>query len=507
MNKNFDSWNNLKKTIHHNKKTIGFSQYEIIFMKIGTNIGYEQDGKGKDFLRPVLVYKKFNNNVFYGIPLTSKAKNNKFHFEFEYKKNIKSFAILSQLRLFDIKRAKYKDGKISKKDFFKLQDKLQELIVTPLQEEGERTKAICSGIITKTKKDVKMNKTSKIYIAGHRGLVGSAIVKSLQAKGYTNLVYRTHSELDLVNQQAVADFFESEKPEYVILAAAKVGGIVANNTYRADFIYENLAIQNNVIHQSYVHGVKKLLFLGSTCIYPKNAPQPMNEDCLLTSPLEYTNEPYAIAKIAGIKMCESYNLQYGTNFISVMPTNLYGPNDNFDLEKSHVLPALIRKIHLAKLLNEEKYDEVVKDLNASNINEAKEYLAKFGVSRDSVEIWGTGNPRREFLYSEDMADACVFLLESRDFMDTVTPTLVGTEIRNTHINIGTGVDISIKELAELIQGIIGFKGVLNFNTDKPDGTMVKLTDPSKLHNLGWKHKVELENGIKSIYEWYLRDNR
>ncbi|MEA2028738.1 MAG: GDP-L-fucose synthase, partial [Campylobacterota bacterium] len=254
-----------------------------------------------------------------------------------------------------------------------------------------------------------MNKNSKIYIAGHRGLVGSAIVKNLKSKGYANLIYQTHSELDLTNQKAVEAFFEKEKPEYVILAAAKVGGIVANNTYRADFIYENLAIQNNVIHQSYLHGVKKLLFLGSTCIYPKDAPQPMNEESLLTSPLEYTNEPYAIAKIAGIKMCESYNIQYGTNFISVMPTNLYGPNDNFDLEKSHVLPALIRKIHLAKLLNEKKYDEVVKDLKLSSIDEAKKYLIKFGVDENQVEIWGSGKPRREFLYSEDMADACVYL--------------------------------------------------------------------------------------------------
>ncbi|MBD3843659.1 MAG: GDP-L-fucose synthase, partial [Campylobacterales bacterium] len=273
-----------------------------------------------------------------------------------------------------------------------------------------------------------MNKTSKIYIAGHRGLVGSAIVKNLLSRGYTNLVYRTHKELDLTNQKAVAEFFESVKPEFVILAAAKVGGIVANNTYRADFIYENLAIQNNVIHQSYVHKVKKLLFLGSTCIYPKNAPQPMREEYLLTSELEYTNEPYAIAKIAGIKMCESYNLQYGTNFISVMPTNLYGPNDNFDLEKSHVLPALIRKIHLAKLLHENQYEEVIKDLKVSNLNEAKEYLLKFGVDENRVEIWGSGNPRREFLYSEDMADACVFLLENRDFKDTYLQT--DKEIRN-----------------------------------------------------------------------------
>lgn len=347
-----------------------------------------------------------------------------------------------------------------------------------------------------------INKNSKIYIAGHRGLVGSAIVKNLQSKGYINLVYKTHNELDLTNQKAVEDFFEIEKPEYVILAAAKVGGIVANNTYRADFIYENLAIQNNVIHQSYVHKVKKLLFLGSTCIYPKEAPQPMSEDCLLTSPLEYTNEPYAIAKIAGIKMCESYNIQYGTNFISVMPTNLYGPNDNFDLEKSHVLPALIRKIYLAKLLNEEKYDEVIKDLNVSTLEEAKTYLSKFGVNENSVEIWGTGNPRREFLYSEDMADACVFLLENRDFKDTYNKNQ--KEIINTHINIGTGVDISIKELAELIREIVGFKGELYFNTDKPDGTMVKLTDPSKLHSLGWKHRVELEDGIRTIFKWYLK---
>jgi len=329
-----------------------------------------------------------------------------------------------------------------------------------------------------------MKKNSKIYIAGHRGLVGSAIVKNLESKGYTNLVYRTHKELDLLDSDAVAKFFEVEKPEYVILAAAKVGGIVANNTYRADFIYENLQIQNNVIHQSYLHDVEKLLFLGSTCIYPKEAPQPMKEDSLLTSPLEYTNEPYAIAKIAGIKMCESYNIQYGTNFISVMPTNLYGPNDNFDLETSHVLPALLRKMHEAKLNN-----------------------------TPTVEIWGSGEPRREFLYSEDMADACVFLLENRDFRDTYEikrdenttcsiETVRNIEIRNTHINIGTGVDISIKELAETIKKIVGYEGELYFNDTKPDGTMVKLTDPSKLHALGWKHKVELEDGIEKMYEWY-----
>ncbi len=346
-----------------------------------------------------------------------------------------------------------------------------------------------------------MDKRSKIYIAGHRGLVGSAIVKNLEAKGYTNLVYRTHRELNLLDANAVEEFFQIEKPEYVILAAAKVGGIVANNVYRADFIYENLQIQNNVIHQAYKSGVEKLLFLGSTCIYPKNAPQPMPEDSLLTSPLEYTNEPYAIAKIAGIKMCESYNLQYGTNFISVMPTNLYGPNDNFDLEKSHVLPALIRKIHLAKLLNEGKDKEVIADLGLNTIEEAKEYLTGFGVDAKKVEIWGTGNPRREFLYSEDMADACVYLLENRDFKDTYSPD--DKEIRNTHINIGTGIDISIKELAYIIQDIIGFKGEFYFNTEKPDGTMIKLTDPSKLHALGWKHKVELEEGIKKMYAWYI----
>jgi GDP-L-fucose synthase len=346
-----------------------------------------------------------------------------------------------------------------------------------------------------------MDKNSKIYVAGHKGLVGSAIKKNLISKGFLNIICRTHDELDLLDQKAVEDFFKEEKPEYVILAAAKVGGIIANNKYRADFIYENLQVQNNVIHQSYLNGVKKLLFLGSTCIYPKEAPQPMNEDSLLTSPLEYTNEPYAIAKIAGIKMCESYNLQYGTNFISVMPTNLYGPNDNFDLEKSHVLPAMIRKIHLAKLLNEQKYDEVVKNLKVSSIDEAKKYLSNFGVDEQKVEIWGTGKPRREFLYSEDMADACVFLLENVDFKDVIKDK--DKEIRNTHINIGSGVDISIKELALLVKSIVGFNGELYFNTDKPDGTMKKLTDVSKLNSLGWKYKMELEDGIKTMYSWYL----
>ena len=409
-----------------------------------------------------------------------------------------------------------------------------------------------------------MNKDSKIYIAGHRGLVGSAIVNNLKAKGYTNVIGKTHSELDLLDQQAVAAFFKSEKPEFVFLAAAKVGGIIANNTYRADFIYENLQIQNNIIHQSYKHSVKKLMFLGSTCIYPKNAPQPMPEDCLLTDTLEYTNEPYAIAKIAGIKMCESYNLQYGTNYISVMPTNLYGPNDNFDLEKSHVLPALIRKIHLGRALERVKWDvlratgidenwEVIKrDLNQLPIEgidgnaSEEEIITKldaYGIKqlntqnskpKTSIEIWGSGKPRREFLWSHDMADACVFIMENRNFNDiignkkivtsdekeqkdektceaitkspvTSHPSLV-PEVRNTHINIGTGIDISIKELAETIKEIVGFSGELYFNADKPDGTMKKLTDVSKLHGLGWKHTVELKSGIEKMYQWYKESN-
>lgn len=349
-----------------------------------------------------------------------------------------------------------------------------------------------------------MKKDSKIYVAGHKGLVGSAIVKNLKSKGYTNIIGRTHSELDLMDGTKVAQFFESEKPEFVILAAAKVGGIVANNTYRAEFIHSNLLVQSNIIHQSYLHGVTKLLFLGSTCIYPKNSPQPMREEYLLTSPLEYTNEPYAIAKIAGIKMCESYNLQYGTNYISVMPTNLYGPNDNFDLETSHVLPALIRKVHCAKLLNEKRYDEVIKDLGVSNLKEAKEYLSSFGVDENRVEIWGTGKPRREFLWSEDMADACVYLMENRDFSDMYDHSQ--KEIRNTHINIGTGIDISIKELAETVKEIVGFDGELYFNSDKPDGTILKQTDPSKLHSLGWRHEVELRDGIGQLYDWYIKNS-
>lgn len=361
-----------------------------------------------------------------------------------------------------------------------------------------------------------LNKSSKIYVAGHRGLVGSAILKELKDKGYSNFVLRTHKELDLRNQDAVATFFNEEKPEYVILAAAKVGGIVANNKYRADFIYENLMIQNNVIHQSYINNVKKLIFLGSTCIYPKNAPQPISEDSLLTSPLEYTNEPYAIAKIAGIKMCESYNIQYGTNFLSIMPTNLYGPNDNFDLEKSHVLPALIRKVHLGKCMENNDWDTIRLDMNTrpiENVNgkSSKEdiihILSKYGIKQNpinnnvQVEVWGTGKPMREFLWSEDMADATIFILENVNFSDLAN-VLSNSEIRNTHINIGTGKDISIKNLANLTKNIIIFDGEFLFDTNKPDGTFRKLTNVSKLNELGWKHKIEIEDGIRMIYDWY-----
>lgn len=356
-----------------------------------------------------------------------------------------------------------------------------------------------------------MERDAKIYIAGHNGLVGSAILKNLQNKGYSNFVLRSSQELDLRDQVEVSRFFAQEKPEYVFLAAAKVGGIIANNVYRADFIYENLQIQNNVIHNAYLNKVKKLLFLGSTCIYPKEAPQPMPEDCLLTSPLEYTNEPYAIAKIAGIKMCESYNIQYGTNFISVMPTNLYGPNDNFNLEKSHVLPALIRKMHLGRCLENGDWSAISSDLNSRPIEGVHgempkkvilEKLAKFGIVLDKsvrIEIWGTGAPKREFLWSEDMADACVYMMETVDFKDLMPNT---SSVVNTHINIGTGVDITIKELAETVKRSVDFKGELYFNATKPDGTMRKLTDVSKLHGLGWKHKMELEDGIRLMYKWY-----
>ncbi|WP_085535719.1 GDP-L-fucose synthase family protein [Massilibacteroides vaginae] len=354
-----------------------------------------------------------------------------------------------------------------------------------------------------------MNKESKIFVAGHRGLVGSAILKNLKEKGFQNFVLKTHAELDLTNQDAVNRFFAEEKPEYIFLSAAHVGGIMANNTYRGDFIYRNLMIQNNVIHASYVNNAKKLLFLGSTCIYPREAPQPMNEACLLTSPLEYTNEPYAIAKIAGIKLCESYNLQYGTNFIAVMPTNLYGPNDNFNLETSHVLPAIIRKMHLAHCLKSGHKDALRKDLNARPVegvngnasdNDINALLSKYGITENHMELWGTGKPMREFLWSEEMADACVFVMQKIDFKDLVSSE---KEIRNTHINIGTGKEISIKDVALLVQRAIGYEGKLIFNTDKPDGTLRKLTDVSKLNALGWKHSIEIEEGVERLYKWYI----
>ena len=356
-----------------------------------------------------------------------------------------------------------------------------------------------------------MEKNAKIYVAGHRGLVGSAIWKNLQDKGYTNLIGRTHKELDLLDGMAVRKFFDEEQPEYVFLAAAFVGGIMANSIYRADFIYKNLQIQQNIIGESFRHNVKKLLFLGSTCIYPRDAEQPMKEDVLLTSPLEYTNEPYAIAKIAGLKMCESFNLQYGTNYIAVMPTNHYGPNDNFDLERSHVLPAMIRKIHLAHCLKEGNWEAVRKDMNLRpvegvNGNSPKEeilaILQKYGISETEVTLWGTGTPLREFLWSEEMADASVFVMEHVDFKDTYKEG--SKDIRNCHINIGTGKEITIRQLAERIVETVGYQGKLTFDSSKPDGTMRKLTDPSKLHALGWHHKIEIEEGVQRMYEWYLK---
>lgn len=356
-----------------------------------------------------------------------------------------------------------------------------------------------------------MKKNSRIFVAGHRGLVGSAIWKSLENKGYSYLIGRTHKELDLEDPAAVREFFDREKPEYVFLAAAFVGGIIANSRYRADFIFRNLQIQQNVIGESFRHGVSKLLFLGSTCIYPREAPQPMKETALLTSPLEYTNEPYAIAKIAGLKMCESFNLQYGTNYIAVMPTNLYGPNDNFDLERSHVLPAMIRKIHLAHCLKEGDWEAVRKDMNRRpvegiNGDSPKEdilnILRKYGISDTEVTLWGTGTPLREFLWSEEMADASVFVMEHVDFKDTYKEG--DKDIRNCHINIGTGKEITIRQLAERIVETVGYQGKLTFDSSKPDGTLRKLTDPSKLHSLGWHHQIEIEEGVRKMYEWYLK---
>lgn len=364
-----------------------------------------------------------------------------------------------------------------------------------------------------------LEKSAKIYVAGHHGLVGSAIWNNLMERGYTNLVGRSHRELDLLDPVAVKAFFDAEQPDAVVLAAAHVGGIMANLVYRADFIYENLQIQQNVIGESFRHGVKKLLFLGSTCIYPREAPQPMTEETLLTSPLEYTNEPYAIAKIAGLKMCESFNLQYGTNYIAVMPTNLYGPNDNFHLENSHVLPAMIRKIHLAKCLNEGNWEAVRKDValrpvgmgkgeerividGSSSEQDVLKVLAHYGITPEAVTLWGTGSPMREFLWSEEMADASVHVLLNVDFKDTYAE---GTkEVRNCHINVGTGKEVSIRQAAEMIMKEIDFKGELRWDATKPDGTMRKLTDVSKLHRLGWHHKVEIDEGIHRLYEWYLK---
>lgn len=354
-----------------------------------------------------------------------------------------------------------------------------------------------------------LDKNSKIFVAGHRGLVGSAIWNNLKGRGYDNLVGRSHKELDLLDPVAVRAFFDAERPDAVVLAAAHVGGIMANLNYRADFIYRNLQIQQNVIGESWRHGVKKLLFLGSTCIYPRMAPQPMAEEALLTSELEYTNEPYAIAKIAGLKMCESFSIQYGCNYIAVMPTNLYGPNDNFHLENSHVLPAMIRKVYLAKCLNEGDWDAVRKDIDLRPVEgvdgscadgEILAKLSRFGITPEAVTLWGTGSPMREFLWSEEMADASVHVLLNVDFKDTYNPD--DKEIRNCHVNVGTGKEISIREVAEKIVSEIGFRGELRWDASKPDGTPRKLTDVTKLHNLGWRHKVEIDEGIHRLYEWY-----
>ena len=383
-----------------------------------------------------------------------------------------------------------------------------------------------------------LDKDSKIYVAGHKGLVGSAIWNNLKKRGYNNLVGRTHKELDLTDQYQVKAFFDEEKPDAVVLAAAFVGGIMANSLYRADFMMMNMKIQCNVISEAYAHRVKKLLFLGSTCIYPKNAPQPMKEDCLLTSELEYTNEEYALAKISGLKMCESYNLQYGTNYIAVMPTNLYGPNDNFHLENSHVMPAMMRKIYLAKLIHDDDWKAITVDMNkrpvegvtgASSHDEILKVLAKYGIENNRVTLWGTGSPLREFLWSEDMADASVHVLLNVDFSDIIgiekyssvhygasvdgavdrnhsagrggaIPSL--GEIRNCHINVGTGKELTIRELSELVVKSVGFQGEVFFDASKPDGTMRKLIDVSKLHSLGWTHKVEIEDGVQKLFEWY-----
>jgi GDP-L-fucose synthase len=330
-----------------------------------------------------------------------------------------------------------------------------------------------------------MEKDSRIFVAGHRGLVGSAIVRKLQSEGYNNLALRTHRELDLVNQRDASRFFETERPEYVFLAAAKVGGILANNSYPAEFIYENLSIQTNVIHASYKVGVKKLLFLGSSCIYPRECPQPMREEYLLTGRLEPTNEPYAIAKIAGIRMCQSYNRQYGTKFVSVMPTNVYGPGDNFDLETSHALPALIRKFHEGEISGRGRMTTSEIDLPKTG------NFTGQASDKETVTIWGTGTPRREFLHVDDLADACLFIMNHYD----------GSEI----VNIGVGKDISIRELAELIRDIMGFSGEIHYDISKPDGTPRKLLDVSRLESLGWRSRISLREGIEKTYQWYVKE--
>ncbi len=356
---------------------------------------------------------------------------------------------------------------------------------------------------------MELSKDSKIYVAGHRGLVGSAIMANLKRRGFTNVIGRTHAELDLLDPVAVKAFFDREQPDAVVLAAAHVGGIMANSIYRADFIYQNLQIQQNVIGEAFRHGVKKLLFLGSTCIYPREAPQPIPEDALLTSPLEYTNEPYAIAKIAGLKMCESLNLQYGTDYVAVMPTNLYGPNDNFHLENSHVLPAMIRKVHLAKLMGHGDYAAVRADLAKRPVStiaadasdeEIRKGLAAFGIEPGKVTLWGSGKPLREFLWSEDMADACVHILLNVNF--DMLKELAGEPVRNTHVNIGTGKELTIAQLASAVADAVDFDGEIAWDSSKPDGTMRKLCDVSRLHKLGWKHSVELPDGIARLYRWY-----
>lgn len=399
---------------------------------------------------------------------------------------------------------------------------------------------------------MKLEKNAKIFVAGHNGLVGSAIWNNLKARGYNNLIGRSHKELDLTNQAEVTKFFGEQRPDAVVLAAAFVGGIMANSLYRADFIMQNMKMQCNVIENAYKHGVKKLLFLGSTCIYPKNAPQPMREDCLLTSPLEYTNEEYAIAKIAGLKMCESYNLQYGTNYIAVMPTNLYGPNDNFHLENSHVMPAMMRKIFLAKQIADGNWTAIRKDLTirpvganmklsnnastsrvvidgTSDENTILSVLKWYGIENNKVVLWGTGSPLREFLWSEDMADASVHVLLNVDFKDIIgiekySSVFYGAktdgcvdrnnsegrggaipslgEIRNCHINVGTGKELTIRELSQLIVNTVGFQGTVIFDSSKPDGTMRKLIDVTKLHNLGWHHKIDIEEGVQRLFDWY-----